>query len=337
MKKLQVIIGCTISLILIYIIFRNIDFKQVGHTLISINYWILIPAILIQMSSYWVRSVRWSLMLRSIKAVKPRNLFPIICISYLANNTLPLRLGEFVRAYLIGRKEQVSKTAAFSTIILERIYDGLTLLLFLGVTAFLFPFPDWVKNIGLITAALFLCALFFVLSIVIFKNYTIRFINFLTRFVKPVLAEKINAILEQFVSGLDIVKNKRNLFRIALFSILIWSMEGYMFYAIAEAFNFSSTVYIGMFVLVIVNLGIMIPSSPGYVGTLEYFCTKSLGIFNISKELAVSYSLVLRIFQYVPITLLGFYFLLREGISFSQMLRMNKSNDSNMGEKQYEQ
>ncbi|OAS20523.1 lysylphosphatidylglycerol synthase transmembrane domain-containing protein [Paenibacillus oryzisoli] len=334
MKKIQLFIGMLISLLFLFVLLRNIEFKQVGQILQNINYLILVPAVFIQLMSYWVRSLRWSLMLRGIKYVKSSNLFPIICISYMANNTLPLRLGEFVRAYLIGRKEEISKTAAFSTVILERIYDGLTLLLLLGVTSMLFPFPDWVKLIGYLTAILFLCALIFVISMVIFKEHTQRLIHLCCRPLKPKMGEKIISIFEQFTTGFDVIKNKRNLLPIAFYSILIWSMEGYLFYAIAEAFDFSSTIYIGMFVLVVVNLGIMIPSSPGYVGTLEYFCSKALEIFNVSKELSLSYALVLRMFQYIPITVLGFYFLLREGISISQMIKMNNSNNREMRESQ---
>jgi uncharacterized protein (TIRG00374 family) len=93
-----------------------VEFKKLGDVLLSINYLVIIPAILLQISSYWVRSLRWSAMLGSIKKIKTKDLFPIICINYMANSVLPLRGGDIVRAYLIGRKYDISKTAALSTL-----------------------------------------------------------------------------------------------------------------------------------------------------------------------------------------------------------------------------
>jgi len=143
----------------------------------------------------------------------------------------------------------------------------------------------------------------------------------------------LNDILEQFVHGFDVIKDRKSLIPVAFYSLLIWTMEGVLFFAIAEAFDYSSTIYLALFVLVVVNLGIMIPSSPGYVGTFEYFCTKALGVFNVTKESAVSYALVLRIFQYIPITLVGFFFLFKEGITLSQMMQQEKSVTLNSEEK----
>jgi conserved hypothetical protein len=333
MKKVQIILSLIISACFIYFVFQNIDFSQVREILMDINYVLIVPAVVVQLASYWVRSMRWAFMLRSIKRIKSAKLFPIICISYMANNVLPLRIGEFVRAFLVGKKERLSKTGAFSTILLERIYDGLTLLLFLGATAILFPFPAWVKRIGFVTAIVFCIALLFVIGLVIFKNFTLNLIKKSTSIFGKKISEKLNNILEQFVIGLDVIKDKKSLIPIAFFSLVIWMMEGFLFFSIAQAFDYSSTIYLALFVLVVVNLGIMIPSSPGYVGTFEYFCTKALGVFNVTKESALSYALVLRIFQYIPITVLGFFFLLKEGISLSQMVKQEQDVTINSGEK----
>ncbi|MFC6230992.1 lysylphosphatidylglycerol synthase transmembrane domain-containing protein [Paenibacillus allorhizosphaerae] len=327
MKKIQLLTGILVSVILIYIVLNGIDFGDVWNIIINLDYLILVPAVIIQILSYWVRSMRWAIILKNIKTVRVNRLFPIICISYMANNLLPLRIGEFVRAYLMGKKENISATAVFSTVILERIYDGITLLLFLGVTAILYPFPSWVKQIGLVTTLFFFCALVFIFCLVVFKKRTLSFINLFIQVLPGKFNKKIDDIIEKFIDGFDTIKDKKKLVPIAVYSIVIWSMEAYLFYALAKAFDFNSAVYLAFFTLVVVNLGIMIPSSPGYVGTFEYFITKALSVFGISKEISLSYALILRVFQYLPITLIGFLFLLKEGISLTQLTKMSKDGN----------
>ena len=323
MKKYRMLIGIIISIAFLVAVFRNVNYKQILETFLHINYAIILPAIVIQMCSYWVRSIRWSLMLSSIKKTKITRLFSIICISYMANSILPLRAGDLARAYLIGEKEGISKTAAFSTVILEKIYDGIALLLFLGVIALVFPFPMWLKTIGIITTLIFAGALLFTIFLVTFRNKTMDFTKFFLKFVPEKVRVKVLEILEKLIDGFDIVKDKKNLLPIALCSIIVWLMEAYLLYAIAVSFGFTSTVYLAIFTLVVINLGIMVPSSPGNVGTFEYFCIKALSLFNVTKDIALGFALVYRVLQYTPITLLGFIFLLKEGVSLSSMTSLS--------------
>jgi len=319
MNKKVIIAGSTISLVFIILLLWNIDGTAIIKTISEINYYLIVPAVIIQLMSYWVRGVRWHHMLINISETKVTNLFPIICISYMANNVLPFRVGELVRAYLLDKKEKISKTSALSSILLERIFDGLTLLLILGIAALLFPFPIWVKQIGLITLVTFLCVLLFLISLLFFDIQTIAIVRKVTQKLSPSTRRKIDMIIVNFLEGIEVVKKPGKLVRIIGLSVMVWCMEGILFIAIAEAFDFNSIVYLAMFTMVLVNLGIMIPSSPGYIGTFEFFCVRALSVFNITKEIALSYALILRVFQYIPITILGYYFLIREGITLSKM------------------
>ncbi len=328
MNKIKIGIGILISLILIYFVFRDVEPEKVIDELLNINYFLIIPAVVIQVLSYWIRAMRWSLMLTSIKKIKTARLFPIICINYLANNLLPLRAGEFVRAYLIGRKEGISKATALSTVIVERVYDGVTLSLFFGAIALIYPFPTGVKVSGALLSLIFLAALVFILVIALFREKAIKIINFFIKFLPEKIGQKVNGILDKLIDGFDVIKDKKNLLLIAFCSILAWFMEACLIYAIAAAFGFSSTVFLALITLVFVNFFIMIPSSPGYVGPFEGACRYSLGLFNVTKDAAASFALIYRVFQYVPITVIGFICLLKEGISFSSMTSLSKKDES---------
>ncbi len=337
MKKLKVFIGILISLIFIYIVFRRVDFGRVLHTLLTVNYFIILPAVIIQVLSYWTRSIRWSLMLTSIKKIKASRLFPIICLSYLANNILPLRAGELVRAYLIGEKEGISKTAAFSTVILERIYDGITLVLFFGAIAFIYPFPLKVKIVGALFSLIFFGALIFIILIVVFRDRMLKFTTLFLKILPEKIHKKIYAVLEKLIDGFDIIKDRRNLLLIAFYSVLTWLMEACLIFAIATAFGFSSTVYLSVVTLTLVNFLIMIPSSPGYIGTFEGACTYSLSLFGIVRDTGVSFALIYRVFQYVPITVLGFVYLFKEGVSLTALASSDRGKQQAAGSEQKQQ
>ncbi|KNY28575.1 lysylphosphatidylglycerol synthase transmembrane domain-containing protein [Pseudobacteroides cellulosolvens] len=317
MKKIKNLIGIAISIVLLYLLFRNVEFKKLGDVLLGINYLVIVPAILLQISSYWVRSLRWSAMLGSIKKVKTSSLFPIICINYMANSVLPLRGGDIVRAYLIGRNHNISKTAALSTVIVEKIYDGITLLLFMGAISLVYPFPKSIKSLGLIATIIFAGALLFTIFVVLFKERALKLVKFITGLLPEKIGTNIMKITTKLIEGFDIIKDKKSLMPVIMYSIIIWALEGSLVLTIAVAFGVDNVFYLSVFTLVVTNFGIMIPSAPGNLGTFEGACSTALNVFKIAGNTAIGFALVYRVFLYVPVTTLGFIFLLKEGLSLS--------------------
>lgn len=319
MKRIKNLIGIGISVVLLYLLFRNVEFKKLGDVLLSINYLVIIPAILLQISSYWVRSLRWSAMLGSIKKIKTKDLFPIICINYMANSVLPLRGGDIVRAYLIGRKYDISKTAALSTVIVEKIYDGITLLLFMGAISLLYPFPKSIKSLGIVATIIFAGALIFTVFVVLFREHTLKLVKFFTGLLPEKIGTNIMKIATKLIDGFDVIRDKKSLMPVIVYSLIIWALEGSLVLTIAIAFGVDNLFYLSVFTLVVTNFGIMIPSAPGNLGTFEGACSTALGVFKITGNTAIGFALVYRVFLYIPITTLGFIFLLKEGLSLSSV------------------
>lgn len=141
MKKqwLKFLIGCLISAFFLWLAFRRVDFKTLWATLETINYWWTIPFVIITMLSMYVRTMRWHyLLLPSYKIPTPR-LFPPLIIGFAFNGIFPARAGEFARAYVVGKKENMTFSAAFATVVVERIFDGLTMLFLFAVTLMFLP------------------------------------------------------------------------------------------------------------------------------------------------------------------------------------------------------
>lgn len=323
MKRHFVWFGLLVSLVFIILLFRNLNWGEVFTSLTMLNNWhLLAVGVVIQLASYWVRAARWSVMMRGIKRIKTSRLFPVVCISYMANNTLPLRIGELVRTYHVGEKEGISKSSALSTIVIERIYDGLALLLILGITLLVYPFPSWVRQIGIAAFLFFSLALLFILLVILFRTRMMRFTSKMTSRLPVKIGNLFDRLLGEFINGLEVIREKRTLVPIVLYSLLIWVMEANLFYLISLAYGFDNALILSFFALVIVNLGIMIPSSPGYIGTFEYFVTRSLLVFGIVKEVSMGFAFILRITQYIPITILGFVFLITEGLSMKELIKL---------------
>ena len=128
------IIGVIISALLLWLALRTIDFREVGAAFGTANYALLVPALALYFAGVAVRAARWRVLLAPLREVAVGRLFPIVVIGYMANDILPARLGEVVRVDVLRRREGVSRAAALATVLIERIFDGLCLLIFAAVT-----------------------------------------------------------------------------------------------------------------------------------------------------------------------------------------------------------
>src|SRR5260221_13032427 len=133
MKKWQFRFGVLISVLFIWLAVRGLKLNEFWGAVKQANYWWLIPGIGVYFVRVWVRAWRWHYLLKPIKEIPTRNMFPITTIGYMGNNIYPARAGEVLRAVILKRKEGVSVSASLATIIVERIFDGVVMLSFIFV------------------------------------------------------------------------------------------------------------------------------------------------------------------------------------------------------------
>jgi len=318
MKK-KFLIGMLVSLVFLYLAFRKVDYTELWQALKGANYWFIIPNIILGIFSMWMRAFRWKYMVNPIKKVGLGRLFSSVMIGFMANNVLPARLGEFIRAYSLGTKENISKSASFATIVVERIFDGFSILFILWATLLLFPFPDWVKKGSNLFLLMNLGILFFLIFLEVKTDSTVKFFQYIFRFLPHKLRMKAEEILLKFISGLKVFRDVSSLIWILIWSILIWVVIGISNYFIFLAFGLYPPIQASFILLVIVCLGVMLPSSPGFVGTFQFFSIVALARFVYDKNIAFPFSIVLHACQYFPVTLLGFYYLKKEHLSLKTL------------------
>ncbi|KPL02902.1 MAG: hypothetical protein AMJ90_04535 [candidate division Zixibacteria bacterium SM23_73_2] len=317
--KKRFIFGLIISAIFLYLAVHKVDLVELWRALKDAEYLWVLPNMALMMFSYWLRAYRWKFMVNPIKKLSLNRLFSATIIGFMANNVLPVRLGEVVRAYSLGSKAEISKTASFATIVVERVFDGFSLLLILWITLLFAPFPEIVKKAGNLTLVLNVILLLVLIFLEIKTKPTLSFFEKILKLFPRPVSSKASELLYKFTTGLKIFRDLPNMLWIIFLSLMVWVIVGTSNYFIFLSFGFTPPFYASFILLVIVALGVMLPSSPGFIGTFQYACILALGIFGIEKSVAFSFSVVLWISQYLPVTALGFYYLKREHLSLKEV------------------
>jgi len=323
---LKFLAGIGISLFFLVLLFRKIDFAQLLSTLKSLDWRYLLAAILITFVSYSLRAVRWHYLVLPLKKAAPRNLLSANIICYMANNLLPARLGELIRAYLLAEKENLEASSVFATLVLDRLFDGFSVLIILLVTFFTVKLPSGMESVqrGLVTGGYVTFALYItvIIFLVFLKRRTATTLSFTSKLLKPFPAKvsgRVIPVLGSFISGIRLTSNPKELFALVFSSALIWGTAVWPVDLLLKAFRIDLPLAASMFILVFLVFAVMVPASPGYIGTYHAACMYGLMAFNVPKELALSVAIVIHSINFFPIIIVGFLFLWKDGISFSSL------------------
>jgi uncharacterized protein (TIRG00374 family) len=329
MKKWQFWLGVLISLLFIWLALRGLRLDEFWGTLKAANYIWLLPGVAVYFIGVWVRAWRWHYLLGPIKKIPTRDMFPITTIGYMGNNIYPARAGEVLRAVILKRKEAIPISASLATIIVERIFDGVVMLAFVFVNlpelAKLTSDSGFVGNIqqvAVIGTGVFLSALAIFLLAAMFPNVSARVaLWFIYRMAPKRLHTRIIDIMNRFLDGLASLRSPFNVLMVFFTSVIIWLLETGKYWFVMHAFPFQVSFFALMLMNGIVNLATTIPSAPGYIGTFDAPGIAVLTAYGVDQATAAGYTLVLHVALWLPITLLGAYYLAREGIKWNDSLR----------------
>jgi uncharacterized protein (TIRG00374 family) len=317
-----------ISLVFLDLVFYKLDIGTMLMALKQANYYLFIPALAILAISLVVRTWRWHWLLYQTKTARFYSLFSSLMIGTAANMVLPARAGEFIRAYFLGRREKISKTTAFATIVVERIFDGLTILLFLLLVVVLTGAKsEEIRYMGYLGAAFYLGVLVGLFLLYFRRDFLVRLIQAL---LPQPLAAKIVGILDAFLEGMQVMRNGRQLFMVVLLSLATWLGFALSFWPVLLAFDFGAPLpYYAVFLVIAFDaLGLTIPGAPAGIGIFQYVTVLALRIaFTLSgaelaanfDEVAAVFSLALHFSQVAPEVLVGLYCFLRENVSLREV------------------
>ena len=324
MRSWRAWFGILISLGFLVFAFNGQDFGAMRDALGEVRYGWLIPALGLYFAGVGVRAVRWSVLLRPVVTIAPRRTFPVVVVGYMANNVLPLRTGELVRAYVLSKRYGASKTSVLATIAVERLFDGLTMLGFMFAAATVVGFTSELRHLTVIAFVLFAGLLigFFVLTLG--GNFRDRLLQLVLGPLPTPVADRVERLAESFLTGLGVLRRKADLALVTGTSLLAWLFEASMYWTIARGFGgeLRETMGVGATLLTtgVANLSTLIPSSPGYVGPFEYGVKLVVnGALGVPEPLALSYAVVVHAALFLPITIWGMIEWWRQHLSLSQV------------------
>jgi glycosyltransferase 2 family protein len=330
MKRWQFWVGVAVSIFFLYFALRGLGIKDLGEALQQANYWWLLPGVSVYFIGVWVRAWRWHYLLKPVKKISTRELFPIVTIGYMGNNIYPARAGEALRAVILKRNEKVPISASAATIIVERVFDGVVMLAFIFLN--LPELASLTTDSGVVgsiqTVALWGTAAFFgaLVAFLIAAMFPERVEGFFLILINKIIPEKyreaIIGFVQKFIRGLESLRSPLDVLMVFLTSSAIWLLETLKYWFLMHAFPFEISYFALMLMNGIVNLATTIPSAPGYVGTFDAPGIAVLVAYGVPKATAAAYTLVLHIALWVPITALGAYYLLREGIRWSDDIQV---------------
>ena len=338
--------GFGVSFVLLALFFLTVDLRFMLNALGSANYWLVAPAVVVYQLSVLFRTLRWQRLLRHMRSVKLLRLYPVVVVGYMANNLLPMRLGELVRSYYVGQREGVSKAAALMTIFVERLMDALTLLLFIAAIALFVPLTGLAEAFGersgvpwpVLVAALtipFVAAFGALLLMAYRPRRAAALAEALLRPLTGGLRTRLRVMFEQLLNGLKSLRAPRTILVLFLLSAPIWLLEAGLFYLIGLSFGLDKmydspwqmAVAI-VLVTAIANIGGSVPAAPGGIGLFDLVARETLVLLPlgvVDRAVAGGYVAVVHATLLLPMIVLGQLFLWSQHVSFGSLSRAGQS------------
>jgi glycosyltransferase 2 family protein len=318
--------GIAVSVFFMTLLLGKIDFHQLGSALATVDYRFIVLAVVCTFISYFLRAVRWHYLLISEKRIPLSSLYPATIIGYMANNLLPARLGEFVRAYILAQREHLETPAVFASLVIDRLFDGFTVLLMLLVTLFTLRLPRGMADAGtalklggLVTLLLYCGVLIFLFLL---KRQTMRTLAFVGLLLKPFpqsFSDRLVPLLGSFIGGIRMSAKGGHVAAVLVSSLLIWTFAVLPVDLILQGFGIHLPITASMFIMVLLVFAVMVPASPGFIGTYHYACFKGLSVFGIPESTSISIALIIHGTSFFPVIIAGFYHLWSGKISFSSI------------------
>ena len=320
-RRLQLIAGLIVSAVAVWFSMRDVDPAAVLYALRHANYLGFLVAVGATLLGFWLRALRWRSLIASPKRLGLDSLFSATMIGFMANNVLPLRLGEFVRPWALARREGLSRSTLFATVVVERAVDMITLLAILGIALLVHPFSTateagrMVRAGAAVLVATCVALTLFVVAVERQPRFAQAAVAWTVRPLPARFRERVGGMLEHFVAGLGLFRDLRRLAWVMLLSFLMFGVVVVGLQASMWALDIHLPWYAGLIMLVVTAIGIMVPAAPGYIGTMNVACIAGLALLRVGKDSAVPFSWFYWASQWAPVTLVGLLYLQREGLS----------------------
>jgi uncharacterized protein (TIRG00374 family) len=319
--------GIFISVFFVYLAVRKVDLSESVRALGSVQPGWLLAAVLVYLSNFPVRALRWRRILWSQKALSIREMLVPVLVGHMANNVLPMRTGEIYRAHFLGRRAKMSRSGAMGSIVVERTLDGLMLVVVILLVLALFPQTRFLGGAALATGTIFLVLAAGILFYGFKTKGTNQLIERNLGLFPERLGKTIGPRLEFFLRGIEGVKTARGYLEAGVYTVVIWFLEAAAIALVITSFDITLPLSGYFLVFALAALGTTLPSGPGYVGPYQYAFVLALSVFAVSREEALAVSVAAQFSLLGSITVIGLVLLWREQLRTGMKLTEEKEFD----------
>jgi uncharacterized protein (TIRG00374 family) len=311
-KKFVGIAGILISIAALYFLAQNIDIEASWQKIKMINPLFIVAAMALYITSFYFRALRWQEMWFNFPTADFTSIYKAIVVGFAGNNFIPARGGELLRMEFFNRRTGIDRIVTLSSIFTEKILDGISMLFLLLFGIYLVRGElleiEWFRSLSISISLVFGIAIAVLIYI---RAYGDRFQMILSLSNNKIIT-LIKSVVHKVYGAIYFMKFDTRTLRIFTYGLLIWLIEAGVFAIIFYAFGITDYIYpMALLCMCIVNFGILVPSSPAYLGVFQGMTILALSLFALPQEKSLSISLVVHFCQFLPISLWGIFILLK--------------------------
>lgn len=312
--------GLVIAAVLLFLSFHDLDTEKISSIISRADYRMLIPATICAFLMNLFKSLRWRVIIDPTLRIPVRNMLSIFSVGQMVNVSLPALTGQAARVLLLSKQTKLPKTYSATTVIIEVLFDGMSLLILLAASSTLVVIPGWMARSGLL-AGIVLVVLLTGFLLIVHNRRRIRIYG--RRRIKmkfPRLFDKVKNVSRSFADALDMLKSTRHTLLSILYSFGVWGAHILVIYFIIAALGIDISPGGALVILAVNSVLLMFPITPGNLGTFQWACIFSMTtLFGVPKESSISFSVVLQIMDLVPVYIAGIAFLMLDRLDFKEL------------------
>ena len=309
--KVNVALGLLVGILFIWLAFRGTDIEGLKSSFKEANYFYLVPIAFLSIIILMLRSYRWGVILEPMEKIDQKSLFSITAVGFMAINLLPWRMGEIARPYLISRKSSIKMGSSLATIVVERTFDMLSLMMLLLFVLMTAQLPNWIFRPASYVLLIFIPLFLLLIFMAVKRELSVKSIDRIISRLPKAFSSWLMRVLHSFLDGLQILPDLKKTSYYSLLSMFIWFLMGLSVYVFFYSFDSMHELPLTAAYVVLVStaLGVALPAAPGFVGTYHYFCILALSLFGIPENDALAFAILLHFIQVVVTIVLGLIFL----------------------------
>ncbi len=299
-------VGLAVTGLCIYLALKGVALDDAADALSEIDLWWLAPTLPVFALAIWLRGLRWWALFSPAKRPPLRAVIHALLVGYFFNNILPARAGEAARVIALHNRTKTSRAETIATVVVERLFDVLALLLVLFACYPWLPEISWLRKAAIFAAVVVVVVVVLIAVIVKYDERAVHWLLTPLRKVKrPGFAARVEQAAVDATRGLVALRDPRIALRGFGLTVVSWVAIAVSYWILMSAFALDLPLTSAILVTVAINLSLVLPSSPAALGVFEAATIIALRAFDVPHAEALSYALVLHLMNLLPFLVIG--------------------------------